>query len=63
MTTKSDQPLGIETKLWQAAETLRGGVDASGYKRVILGLLRRTDHAFSGQRDLSKNHRAVKSVP
>ena len=39
MTTKSDQPLGIETQLWQAADTLRGSMDASEYKHVVLGLL------------------------
>ena len=33
------QPLGIEAQLWSAADTLRGNVDASEYKHVVLGLL------------------------
>ncbi len=33
------EPLGIETQLWSAADTLRGNVDASEYKHVVLGLL------------------------
>ena len=32
-------PLGIEPQLWSAADTLRGNVDASEYKHVVLGLL------------------------
>ena len=35
----SSQPLGIETQLWSAADTLRGNVDAAEYKHVVLGLL------------------------
>ncbi len=33
------EPLGIETQLWSAADTLRGNVDAAEYKHVVLGLL------------------------
>ena len=33
------EPLGIEPQLWSAADTLRGNVDASEYKHVVLGLL------------------------
>jgi type I restriction enzyme M protein len=33
------EPLGIEPQLWTAADTLRGNVDASEYKHVVLGLL------------------------
>ena len=36
---QTDEPLGIETQLWSAADTLRGNVDASEYKHVVLGLL------------------------
>ena len=32
------EPLGIESTLWSAADTLRGNVDASEYKHVVLGL-------------------------
>ncbi len=36
---QTSEPLGIETQLWSAADTLRGNVDASEYKHVVLGLL------------------------
>ena len=36
---QTEEPLGIETQLWSAADTLRGNVDASEYKHVVLGLL------------------------
>ena len=39
MATKTDQPLGIEFQLWAAADKLRGSMDASEYKHVVLGLL------------------------
>ncbi|MEO0073365.1 MAG: type I restriction-modification system subunit M N-terminal domain-containing protein, partial [candidate division WOR-3 bacterium] len=31
--------LGFETRLWQAADRLRGMMDAAEYKHVVLGLL------------------------
>jgi type I restriction enzyme M protein len=31
--------LGFEAKLWQAADTLRGSIDAAEYKHVVLGLI------------------------
>src|SRR5439155_18604548 len=31
--------LGFEAKLWQAADTLRGSMDAAEYKHVVLGLI------------------------
>lgn len=31
--------LGFEEKLWKAADTLRGQVDAAEYKHVVLGLI------------------------
>jgi len=36
---ENGEPLGIETQLWSAADILRGNVDASEYKHVVLGLL------------------------
>jgi type I restriction enzyme M protein len=36
---QTSEPLGIESQLWSAADTLRGNVDASEYKHVVLGLL------------------------
>src|SRR6266481_7284604 len=42
--TKSTKPsnganLGFEQKLWAAADKLRGHMDASEYKHVVLGLI------------------------
>ena len=31
--------LGFEEKLWQAADKLRGHLDAAEYKHVVLGLI------------------------
>ena len=31
--------IGFEEKLWQAADKLRGSMDASEYKSVVLGLI------------------------
>lgn len=31
--------LGFEKKIWKAADKLRGNMDASEYKRVVLGLI------------------------
>src|SRR5262245_52520062 len=31
--------LGFETTLWQAADKLRGNLDAADYKHVVLGLI------------------------
>ncbi|MCB9619814.1 MAG: SAM-dependent DNA methyltransferase [Sandaracinus sp.] len=36
---KSGANLGFEEKLWQAADKLRGSMDASEYKHVVLGLI------------------------
>lgn len=38
MTTKSKE-LSIEDKLWQTANVLRGSMDASEYRNVVLGLI------------------------
>ena len=35
------EPLGFEDVLWKAADKLRGSMDASEYKHVVLGLKRR----------------------
>ena len=37
--TSLESPLGLETKLWQAADKLRNNMDAAEYKHVVLGLL------------------------
>ena len=39
-TTKTNgAPLGFEEKLWAAADKMRGHMDASEYKHVVLGLV------------------------
>ncbi|HAW10042.1 MAG TPA: N-6 DNA methylase [Chloroflexi bacterium] len=45
-------PLGIEDVLWKAADKLRGSMDASEYKHVVLGLLflKYVDDAFEERR-------------
>src|SRR5438445_9610114 len=51
--------LGFEEKLWQAADKLRGNMDASDYKHVVLGLifLKYISDAFA------ERHAALKSEP
>ena len=41
MTTKSAKPgaLGIEAELFKAADKLRGSMEPSDYKHVVLGLI------------------------
>lgn len=50
--TKTAEPLGFEDVLWKAADKLRGSMDASEYKHVVLGLifLKYIDDAFSERR-------------
>ena len=38
MVTKSKE-LSIEDRLWKTADTLRGSMDASEYRNVVLGLI------------------------
>ncbi len=47
--TSGAEPLGFEATLWKAADKLRGSMDASEYKHVVLGLvfLKYVDDAFS----------------
>jgi type I restriction enzyme M protein len=47
------EPLGFEQTLWQAADKLRGSMDASEYKHVVLGLvfLKYIDDAFTERRE------------
>jgi len=35
----TQKPLGFEDALWKAADKLRGWMDASDYKHVVLGLI------------------------
>lgn len=38
-TTRTNAPLGIEQTLWAAADKLRGNLESSEYKHVVLGLI------------------------
>ncbi len=50
--TNGGEPLGFEATLWKAADKLRGSMDASEYKHVVLGLvfLKYVDDAFAERR-------------
>lgn len=50
--SRSVAPLGFEDTLWKAADKLRGSMDSSEYKHVVLGLvfLKYVDDAFSERR-------------
>lgn len=49
---KAAEPLGFESTLWKAADKLRGSMDASEYKHVVLGLifLKYVEDAFEERR-------------
>ncbi len=50
--SRNAEPLGFEDTLWKAADKLRGSMDASEYKHVVLGLvfLKYIDDAFTERR-------------
>jgi type I restriction enzyme M protein len=58
-TAKNGANLGFEPAMWQAADKLRGNMDASDYKHVVLGLifLKYISDAFE------ERHAALKSEP
>jgi len=47
------EPLGFEDVLWKAADKLRGSMDSSEYKHVVLGLifLKYVEDAFAERRE------------
>jgi len=51
-TSNGTEPLGFEDLLWKAADKLRGSMDASEYKHVVLGLifLKYVEDAFEERR-------------
>jgi len=53
MATKSKE-LNIEDELWKAADVLRGSMDASEYRNVVLGLifLKYVSDAFEEKRQV-----------
>ena len=57
-------PLGFEDTLWKAADKLRGSMDASEYKHVVLGLvfLKYIDDAFGERRDALEEDLAADGI-
>jgi len=51
--SSNSEPLGIESKLWEAADKLRGSVDSAEYKHVVLGLvfLKYVSDTYEAHRD------------
>ena len=57
--------LGFEAKLWQAADAMRGSMDAGEYKHVVLGLifLKYISDAFEEQHAKLKAEKAQGADP
>ena len=55
------EPLGSEDVLWKAADKLRGSMDSSEYKHVVLGLifLKYVDDAFEERRSVLREELAA----
>ena len=55
------EPLGFEDVLWKAADKLRGSMDASEYKHVVLGLifLKYVEDAFEERRGVLREELAA----
>jgi type I restriction enzyme M protein len=62
--SKSTEPLGFEDVLWKAADKLRGSMDASEYKHVVLGLifLKYVDDAFEERRTALRDELAADGI-
>jgi type I restriction enzyme M protein len=58
------EPLGIEDVLWKAADKLRGSMDASEYKHVVLGLifLKYVEDAFEERRNGLREELAAEGI-
>jgi type I restriction enzyme M protein len=58
------EPLGFEDVLWKAADKLRGSMDASEYKHVVLGLifLKYVEDAFEERRAALRNELAAEGI-
>lgn len=39
MATMNTADIGFEREIWKAADKMRGNIDASEYKSVVLGLI------------------------
>ncbi|MGY1762335.1 type I restriction-modification system subunit M [Geodermatophilus sp. SYSU D00779] len=58
------EPLGFEDVLWKAADKLRGSMDASEYKHVVLGLifLKYVEDAFEERRGVLRDELAADGI-
>ncbi|MFZ0226557.1 MAG: class I SAM-dependent DNA methyltransferase [Mycobacterium sp.] len=58
------EPLGFEDVLWKAADKLRGSMDASEYKHVVLGLifLKYVEDAFEERRGTLRDELAADGI-
>jgi type I restriction enzyme M protein len=58
------EPLGFEDVLWKAADKLRGSMDASEYKHVVLGLifLKYVDDSFAERRAVLADELAADGI-
>jgi type I restriction enzyme M protein len=58
------EPLGFEDVLWKAADKLRGSMDASEYKHVVLGLifLKYVEDAFEERRATLRDELAADGI-
>jgi type I restriction enzyme M protein len=56
-TNTDEKELNFEKQLWDAADKLRGSLDASGYKHIVLGLifLRYISESFENRRNFLKS--------
>src|SRR4029450_1667757 len=58
------KPWGFEDVLWKAADKLRGSMDASEYKHVVLGLifLKYVEDAFEERRAALRDELAAEGI-
>ena len=65
MTTTTNANIGFEKQIWDAACVLRGNIDASEYKSVVLGLIFLkyiSDRFEANIRNLSKKEMALRRI-
>ena len=62
--TPKPGPLGFEGVLWRAADKLRGSMDSSEYKHVVLGLifLKYVEDSFEERRELLRTELAADGI-
>ncbi|PNZ38700.1 type I restriction-modification system subunit M N-terminal domain-containing protein [Mammaliicoccus vitulinus] len=56
--------IGLEEKLWQAADKLRGSMDAAEYKNVALGIifLKYVSNSFEEKYEEDKDEYLVENI-